>query len=75
MRLERAVPVLQVANVGRRMAWYVTAFGFEPDPFPKNPPHSFAILRRDGAEMMLQVGESARPVARRKKAEREETAR
>ena len=56
MRLERAVAVLQVADVGRSMAWYATAFGFEPDPFPKNPPHAFAILRRDGAEVMLQAG-------------------
>jgi hypothetical protein len=34
MRLGRAVPVLQVADVGRSMAWYVTTFGFAPDPFP-----------------------------------------
>ena len=61
MRLERAVPVLQVADLGRSIDWYAVAFGFEPDPFPKDPPHGFAILRRDGAEMMLQVGESARP--------------
>ena len=61
VRLERAVPVLQVADVGRSMAWYATVFGFEPDPFPKDPPHGFAILRRDGAEMMLQAGETARP--------------
>ena len=60
MRLERAVPVLQVADVGRSMAWYVRVFGFEPGPFPKDPPHTFAILRRDDAEMMLQAGGSAR---------------
>lgn len=62
MRLERAVPVLQVADVGRSIDWYVAAFGFDPDPFPPNPPHGFAILRRDGAEMMLQAGTSSRPI-------------
>ena len=60
-RLERAVPVLQVADVGLSIDWYAAAFGFEPNPFPKNPPYAFAILRRDGAEMMLQAGESSRP--------------
>lgn len=61
MRLERAVPVLQVENVGRSIDWYVAAFGFDANPFPPNPPYSFAILRRDGAEMMLQGGCGARP--------------
>ncbi|MGH7302429.1 MAG: VOC family protein [Candidatus Rokuibacteriota bacterium] len=60
MRFERAVPVLQVADVGRSIDWYVAAFGFDPDPFPPNPPYGFAILRRDGAEMMLQGGTSSR---------------
>ena len=60
MRLERAVPVLQVADVGRSLAWYARAFGLESAPFPKDPPHAFAILRRDDAEMMLQAGASAR---------------
>jgi uncharacterized glyoxalase superfamily protein PhnB len=61
VRLERAVPVLQVADVGRSIGWYAAALGFEADPFPKDPPYSFAILRRDGAEMMLQAGVSSRP--------------
>jgi uncharacterized glyoxalase superfamily protein PhnB len=61
VRFERAVPVLQVADVGRSIDWYVAAFGFDRDPFPPSPPYSFAILRRDGAEMMLQGGTSSRP--------------
>jgi catechol 2,3-dioxygenase-like lactoylglutathione lyase family enzyme len=60
MRFERAVPVLQVADVGRSIDWYVAAFGFDPDPFPRNPPYAFAILRRDGAEIMLQGEGSSR---------------
>jgi catechol 2,3-dioxygenase-like lactoylglutathione lyase family enzyme len=61
MRFERAVPVLQVADVGRSIDWYVAAFGFDPNPFPRNPPYAFAILRRDGAEIMLQGEGTSRP--------------
>ena len=51
---QRAVPVLQVANVESSLRWYVDILGFTPDTFPKSPPYSFAILRRDEAEIMLQ---------------------
>jgi catechol 2,3-dioxygenase-like lactoylglutathione lyase family enzyme len=49
-----AVPVLQVANVESSVRWYGEVLGFKADTFPKTPPYSFAILRRDGAEIMLQ---------------------
>ena len=54
---QRAVPVLQVANVGTSVRWYVDVLGFVPDTFPQDPPFSFAMLRRDGAEIMLQCSE------------------
>ncbi len=57
MRFDRAVPVLQVSDVGRSIDWYVATFGFEADPFPPQPPYGFAILRRDSTEMMLQHGD------------------
>jgi catechol 2,3-dioxygenase-like lactoylglutathione lyase family enzyme len=59
---QRAVPVLQVANVEKSLRWYVDVLGFTPDPFPKSPPYSFAILRRDGAEIMLQCADETGPV-------------
>ena len=55
---ERAVPVLQVADVEISVRWYADVLGFTPNTFPANPPVSFAILRRDGAEIMLQCGEA-----------------
>ncbi len=58
---QRAVPVLQVANVEKSLRWYVDVLGFTPDPFPKSPPYSFAILRRDGAEIMLQCADETGP--------------
>ena len=58
MRFDRAVPVLQVADVGQSIDWYGAAFGFDADPFPPNPPYGFAILRRDSTEIMLQHGDA-----------------
>ena len=54
-----AVPVLKVLDVGRSIAWYSSVFGFTSDPFPDSPPYSFAILCRDGAQIMLQGIEAA----------------
>lgn len=58
-----AVPVLQVQDVAKSIAWYRQALGFSGDPFPAQPPFSFAILRRDKVEIMLQGGQvnGARP--------------
>src|SRR5262249_19093545 len=53
---QRAVPVLQVANVETSLRWYADVLGFAANPFPKSPPYSFAILRRDDADIMLQCG-------------------
>jgi hypothetical protein len=57
VRFDRAVPVLQVSDVGRSIDWYVATFGFQADPFPPKTPYGFAILRRDSTEMMLQRGD------------------
>jgi hypothetical protein len=58
--IQRAVPVLQVVNVEASMRWYGDRFGFSPEAFPPTPPHSFAMLRRDGAEIMLQCADAPR---------------
>jgi catechol 2,3-dioxygenase-like lactoylglutathione lyase family enzyme len=51
---ERACPVLQVTDVERSVRWYEDVLGFVGDPLPTAPPHAFAMLRSDGAEVMLQ---------------------
>jgi hypothetical protein len=43
-----------VADVARSIAWYACVLGASADPFPDSPPYSFAILRRDNVEIMLQ---------------------
>ena len=60
---QRAVPVLQVINVETSLRWYIDVLGFKADTFPQSPPYSFAILRRDQAEIMLQCGEQPRTVS------------
>src|SRR5262245_9137703 len=49
-----AVPVLRVGNVARAAAWYATVLGFEGNPVGPPTDPSFAILRRDHVELMLQ---------------------
>lgn len=60
---QRAVPVLQVVNVETSLSWYIDVLGFTADTFPQSPPYSFAILRRDEAEIMLQCAEQPRTVS------------
>lgn len=55
-----AVPVLKVSDVQRSIAWYESLFGFKADPFPSSPPYSFAILCRDGAQIILQGVDATR---------------
>lgn len=65
MPIDRAVPLLRVADVARSIAWYRGTIGFVGDPFPAHPPHEFAILRHGSAELMLRRGAPpARPKPR-----------
>lgn len=52
--IDCAVPVLRVTDVARSMAWYEKVLGFSSDPFGPAEDPLFAILRRDGVELMLQ---------------------
>ena len=53
-RLERAAPTFAVSDVGATARWYEAELGFAIDAFPDEEPWSFAILVRDGVELMLQ---------------------
>lgn len=52
--LYAAAPCFAVADVGATVRWYEEKLGFTSDPFPENEPYVFAILFRDGVEIMLQ---------------------
>ena len=58
MSFDRAVPVLQVSNVGKSMRWYKEVLGFDGSAFPDTEPYSFALLCRDDSELMLQKAQS-----------------
>lgn len=60
MPIQKAVPVLSVADVARSIAWFHDTLGFVGDPFPPTPPHSFAILRAGNVEIMLRAEPAAR---------------
>lgn len=52
--LNTVAPCLAVADVGDTIRWYEEKLEFKGDPFPEVEPYVFAILRRDGVEIMLQ---------------------
>ena len=62
MKIHTINPVFAVADVGVTLRWYEQELGFVGDPFPAHEPYAFAILRRDGIEIMLQrVADYAKP--------------
>ena len=52
--LKAIAPCFAVANVGDTIHWYEENLEFKGDPFPEFEPYVFAILLRDGVEIMLQ---------------------
>jgi len=51
--LRTSSTVFLVGDIAATIPWYVS-LGFTASPFPPSPPHTFAILRRDRVEIMLQ---------------------
>ena len=49
-----SVPVLRVHDVQAAVAWYTTYLGFVATPFPDQAPHDFAIIRRDGVQLLVR---------------------
>lgn len=53
-RFEATTPVLVARDVGATAKWYEEHLGFEAALFPDRPPFAFAILCKDGVEIMIQ---------------------
>jgi uncharacterized protein (TIGR02246 family) len=66
-QVHAAVSVFQVASVARSLVWYRDALGYTANPFGPRDEPVFAILSRDGVELMLQQCHGA--VARTAQAE------
>lgn len=50
----KIAPTFTVADIDATIRWYESELGFTSYPFPKNPPYVFAIVSRDGIEIMFQ---------------------
>ncbi|MEX2154164.1 MAG: VOC family protein [Gemmatimonadaceae bacterium] len=49
-----SVPVLRVRDVGATVAWYRRNLGFTAEAFPERGPHEFAIVERDGVQLLIR---------------------
>lgn len=49
-----SVPVLRVRDVAATVTWYHRHLGFTAEPFPENAPHEFAIMERDGVQLLVR---------------------
>lgn len=49
-----SVPVLRVRDVAETIAWYRRHLGFSAEPFPEHRPHEFAIMERDGVQLLVR---------------------
>jgi uncharacterized glyoxalase superfamily protein PhnB len=54
LTLSTVAPVFVVADITATIAWYESELGFVSFPFPADPPHVFAIIRRNAVEIMFQ---------------------
>jgi catechol 2,3-dioxygenase-like lactoylglutathione lyase family enzyme len=54
-----SVPVLRVRDVGATVAWYRRHLGFAAEPFPDRAPHEFAIIERDGVQLLVRRATSS----------------
>jgi len=60
LRIKSLAPILIVEEIGPSLGFWVDALGFSLGPVvPDTPPYDFAIVARDGVEVMLQTLASA----------------
>lgn len=55
-----SVPVLRVQDVAATVAWYRRHLGFTAESFPEHGEHEFAILERDGVQLLVRRGGDGR---------------
>jgi catechol 2,3-dioxygenase-like lactoylglutathione lyase family enzyme len=49
-----SVPVLRVRDVAATVSWYRRHLGFHSEAFPEQGSHEFAILERDGVQLLVR---------------------
>lgn len=55
-----SVPVLRVRDVAATVAWYHRHLGFNAEAFPDRGPREFAILERDGVQILVRRATTGR---------------
>ena len=55
-----SVPVLRVRDVAATVTWYNRHLGFTADAFPDRGPREFAILERDGVQILVRRASNGR---------------
>jgi catechol 2,3-dioxygenase-like lactoylglutathione lyase family enzyme len=55
-----SVPVLRVRDVAATVSWYKRHLGFNAEAFPEHGVHEFAILERDGVQLLVRCGGAGR---------------
>ena len=50
-----SVPVLRVRDVAATVTWYRKHLGFNAESFPERAPHEFAIIERDGVQLLVRA--------------------
>ena len=55
-----SVPVLRVHDVAETVSWYRRHLGFLAEAFPEHGSHEFAILERDGVQLLVRRGGASR---------------
>ena len=60
-RFRFSVPVLRVRDVAATVAWYRRHLGFAAEAFPERAPHEFAIVERDGVQILVRQAREEAP--------------
>lgn len=53
-RFRFSVPVLRARDIAATVAWYRRHLGFSAETFPERAPHEFAIIERDGVQILVR---------------------
>ena len=60
-----SVPVLRVRDVAATVSWYRRHLGFTAESFPEREPHEFAIIERDGVQLLVRSAKQGSASRRR----------
>jgi catechol 2,3-dioxygenase-like lactoylglutathione lyase family enzyme len=60
-RFHFSVPVLRVRDIAVTVAWYRRNLGFAAETFPERAPYEFAMIERDGVQLLVRQSRGDAP--------------